>query len=149
MPRKQVEDLAQVLHILKARRALSGFSLLPIDGKSEAEVAALLRRARIFLSFGHPEGFGLPAAEAMACDCVVVGYHGGGREFFRPELAFPIEVGDVLGYARTVEAVLRVCREEPARLAAVTRKAAAFIREHYTPQNETQDILAAWQNILG
>ena len=37
----------------------------------------------IFLSFGHPEGFGLPVAEALASQCAVVGYDGiGGRELF-------------------------------------------------------------------
>ena len=38
----------------------------------------------IFLSFGHPEGFGLPITEAMASGYWVIGYHGGGgRELFR------------------------------------------------------------------
>jgi len=150
MPRKQSEDIVQVLNILKARQALDGFALLPIQQRTEAEVAALLRSARIFLSFGHPEGFGLPPAEAMACGCVTIGYHGGGgREFFRPDLAFPIEVGDIVGFARTVEAVIRLCRDEPERLAVLTNKAAAFIRETYSPANEVQDIISAWRMIQG
>ena len=38
--------------------------------------------ALLFLSCGHPEGFGLPLAEAIACGCLVVGYHGlAGRDF--------------------------------------------------------------------
>ena len=51
------------------------------------------------LAFGHPEGFGLPLAEAAACGCALIGYTGlGGREIF--ELGEPynsvwiIEYGD-------------------------------------------------------
>jgi hypothetical protein len=150
MPRKKSEDVLQVLNILKARRALAGFALVPIHEKTEAEAAGLLRTARIFLSFGHPEGFGLPPAEAMACGCITIGYHGGGgREFFLRDLSFPIEVGDILGYARTVEEVIRRCREDAEGLALLTQKAAAFIREHYSSTNEVNDILSAWRRIQG
>jgi hypothetical protein len=150
MPRKQGEDILQVLNILRFRGALKGFTLVPIHQKTAAETAAILRAARVFLSFGHPEGFGLPAAEAMACGCVTVGYHGGGgREFLRPDVGFPIEVGDILGFARTVESVLHQCRNAPEALEALTQRAAAFIRETYSPANEANDIHAAWQSIQG
>jgi hypothetical protein len=150
MPRKQGEDVIQVLNILRARRALAGFTLMPIHQKTEAEAAAQLRAARIFLSFGHPEGFGLPPAEAMACGCITIGYHGGGgREFFLKDLSFPIEVGDILGYARTVEDVIRRCREDPEGLATLTQRAAAFIREHYSSTNEVNDILSVWRRLQG
>jgi hypothetical protein len=150
MPRKQGEDIIQVLNILRFRGALARFALVPIHQKTEAETAAMLRAARVFLSFGHPEGFGLPAAEAMACGCVTVGYHGGGgREFLRPEVGFPIEVGDILGFARTVESVLHQCRDSPQALEDLTRRAAAFIRATYTSANEADDIHAAWQSIQG
>jgi hypothetical protein len=150
MPRKQGEDVNQVLNIIKARRGWAGFVPVPIHQKTEVEAAALLRSARVFLSFGHPEGFGLPPAEAMASGCVTVGYHGGGgREFLTPDLGFPIEVGDIVGYARTVESVLRMCRDARQVLEALTGKAAAFIRATYSPANEVGDILAAWQAILG
>ena len=49
------------------------------------EVALALQEALLFLSCGHPEGFGLPLAEAIACGCLVVGYHGlAGRDFATP-----------------------------------------------------------------
>jgi hypothetical protein len=150
MPRKQNEDVTQVLNILKTRGALAGFALVPIHQKTEAEAAALMRSGRMFLSFGHPEGFGLPPAEAMACGCITIGYHGrGGREFLTAGLAYPIEVGDILGYARTVEFVIGLCRNDPGSLAAQSQKAAAFIHEHYSPANEVGDILAVWQRIHG
>jgi len=141
MPRKNAADARQVIHLLRAR----GVALepTPLDNLSEAETAEAMRRARFYLSFGHPEGFGLPAAEAMACGCVVVGYHGGGgREFLRPPYAFPIDFGDVREFAATVE---RLVHEDTTKLAAV---ASAFIRETYTTERERSSILDAWQSIL-
>ena len=50
------------------------------------EVAGALQDLDI-LSCGHPEGFGLPLAEAIACGCLVVGYHGlAGRDFAIPHM---------------------------------------------------------------
>ena len=36
---------------------------------AHSEVADFLNGALLFLAFGHPEGFGLPIAEAMASGC--------------------------------------------------------------------------------
>ena len=48
------------------------------------DVAAAFKSSFLFLSFGYPEGFGLPVAEALCCGCKVVGYSGlGGKELFR------------------------------------------------------------------
>ena len=68
-----------------------------------SEVAKALREALLFLSCGHPEGFGLPLAEAIACGCLVVGYHGlAGRDFALPHMQV-VEFGDLLGLLRGIE----------------------------------------------
>jgi Glycosyl transferases group 1 len=149
MPRKQHSDAEQVLNILRFRNALNGFQVLPLANRAEGEVAAALRDSRLFLSFGYPEGFGLPPAEAMACGCLTIGYHGnGGREYFRPELAFPIEVGDILGFARTVEEVLCCLRQSPETFESRTRRASEFIHEEYSLKHEAEDIQRTWRAIL-
>jgi hypothetical protein len=150
MPRKNALDLTQVVNILKFRGALAGFELCPIQNRPEAEVAALLGESLLFLSFGHPEGFGLPPAEALACGCLVVGYHGrGGQEYFVNAGAYPVEVGDVIGFARAVEEVLGAYRADPGPLRARAERGAAWIRQHYSLEQEEADILACWQAILG
>jgi hypothetical protein len=149
MPRKSLEDAQQIINILKFRRALKDFGVVPIDKNSEKETAAILRDSALFLSFGHPEGFGLPPAEAMACGCVTIGYHGnGGREFWKPEFSFPIEVGDILGYAKTVQRVIELLSNDPAPFMAMTRHASEFIRQTYSPESERKDILSVWMRIL-
>jgi len=149
MPRKNREDAVQVINLLKCRGALRGFDLRAIENQTEAVAAQQMRQSMVFLSFGTPEGFCLPAAEAMSCGCVTIGYHGrGGREFFTPDHGFPIEAGDILGFATTVERVLADLRHNPEPLLQITKRAAAFIRETYSPERERQDILDAWRQIL-
>ena len=67
------------------------------------EVAGALQEALLFLSCGHPEGFGLPLAEAIACGCLVVGYHGlAGRDFALPHMKV-VEFVDLLGLLKGLE----------------------------------------------
>jgi len=150
MPRKNVEDVKQVLYILRYRKKLAGWAIREIRDMSEARAAEILRESAVFMSFGHPEGFGLPPAEAMAAGCIVIGYHGnGGREFFTSEYGFPIEVGQILTYAKTLENLLEEYSRDPARLNATARKATEFISRTYSPEAEEESILTCWRRILG
>src|SRR5204863_3427984 len=125
----------QVLRILLHRGALNGWDVTAIDGKSELEAAAMIRSAKVFFSFGYPEGFGLPPAEAMACGCVTIGYHGfGGREFFTPDHGFPIEAGDIQTYARTAERVLLELNRDFQAFDSMTARASGFIRATYSAE---------------
>jgi glycosyltransferase involved in cell wall biosynthesis len=116
---------------------------------SEKDLPALYTGALCFVYPSYFEGFGLPPLEAMACGCITIGYHGfGGREFFTDDLAFPISVGDVLTFVRTTEQVLKRWQNDPASLMEMTRRAASFVAERYSPANEVQDIIRTWQQIL-
>lgn len=56
------------------------FKILP--NVNEIEFAKKLRETDIFISHSYPEGFGLPALEAMASGTLVVGFSGGGGTEF-------------------------------------------------------------------
>jgi hypothetical protein len=149
MPRKNAEDVGQVLNLLRSRGALSGWTLESIDGRSEHEVAERLSSCAIFLSFGNPEGFSLPPLEAMACGCVVVGYHGrGGKEYFDPSFSYPIEAGDIIGFAQAIEELLRSEQTEPGILERKGRKATEFVRANFSPEREFQEIGEIWREIM-
>jgi glycosyltransferase involved in cell wall biosynthesis len=149
MPRKHKTDAQQVLNILKLRGVLNGWSIVPIEDVSPPEVARIMQESAVFLSFGYPEGFGLPPAEAMACGCITVGYHGnGGREYFLPEFSFPIEAADILGYAKTVESVLLRLKTDPLPLYEMAKQASSFIRSTYSPEREERDVVSAWRQIV-
>ncbi len=148
--RKNEGLMRQVINILKFRDALGDFELVPFAGISQAEVANIFKDSAIYLSFATYEGFGLPPAEAMACGCVVIGFHGGGgREFFLPDFSYPIENSDVIGFAATVERVLQEYRDHPDAIVAKGRAASDFIRGNYPPQREEADIVAYWRGLLG
>jgi glycosyltransferase involved in cell wall biosynthesis len=150
MPRKNKEDARQVLYMLRYRKKLAGWTIRPIEGVSEARAAEIIRESAVLMSFGAPEGFGLPPAEGQASGCIVVGYHGnGGREFFTRERGFPIEVGDILGYAQTMEAVLEEYSRDPTRLKEMAREAGEFVRKEYSPEAEKQSVVGCWEKILG
>lgn len=145
MPRKNARDAARVLALLGARGVLDDVEVVALQGLDEAGVAAAQRDALLFLSFSQDEGWGLPPIEALAAGCLVVGYHGmGGREFLTPEHAWPVEQGDVLAFARTVEDVLRRHREDPAAMEAFGREVSAAIHARYTPAAERASVLAAF-----
>jgi len=148
-PRKNELVVRQLINILKYRNALRDFELVPFAGVSPSGVARLMQESAIFLCFGQYEGFGLPPAEAMSCGCIVIGYHaGGGKEFFRPEFSYPVECGDVIGYARIVEQVIADYCADPAPFAAKGRAAADFIGENYSPEHERADVVNFWHNLL-
>lgn len=90
MPRKNIETAECIAQYV------SGFhkdwTVIPINGISNQEVAQVFNRAKIFLSFGGPEGLGMPPIEAALSGCKVIGYHGfGGTEYFVEPLFTALE----------------------------------------------------------
>jgi glycosyltransferase involved in cell wall biosynthesis len=148
MPRKNPRDLHEVLTRLRVAGSLVGWERAEISDCSEAETAAIFRESAVFLSAAGPEGFGLPAAEAMSAGCVVVGYHGyGGREFLTEEFAFPIASGDILGFAETVTSVLGQFEQGSAELSRRAEAASRFISENYSPEREERDVVGVWAEL--
>lgn len=149
MPRKLADDVRQVLLILKLRGKLNGWKLVSIDNKTEQEVADIMKESTFFLSFNHREGFGLPPAEAMACGCYVVGYHGeGGKEYFNPDFSSVVQGGNIIEYVKKVEELLSVYDESPETITDKGKRASEFILSHYSIKKEEQDTIAIWNSIL-
>ena len=149
MPRRGRGDDRQVIEILKSRGTLDTWTLEPLDGLRHDEVADALRRSRIFMAFTYQEGFGLPAAEAMASGAYVVGCHGfSGREFFQPSFSAPVETGDVLGFAQAVETAILNDTDSPGWCRRRGMEASTFVRSTYSAENEESDVTAAWQAIM-
>lgn len=146
MPRKNPQHALQVINILRTRRNVSEYEFIPIDGKSEPEVAHILGESVVFLNFCYSgEGWPLPPAEAMAAGCLVIGYHGmGGMEYFRPEFSYSIPFGDIKKFAQTVEMVAQNFVTCPQAVRDKGWLAAKFIREHYSAAQEKADVRDFW-----
>ena len=131
-----------VLAMLRARGRLEGWKFTPIRGMSEVEVADTLRRSAIFLSFSALDGFGLPPAEAMACGCYVIGFHGqGGREFFNPDYCQPIADGDLVAFASAVESAAASFERDPLCLLTPGRRASEAVLGRYTEAGLRDDLV--------
>jgi glycosyltransferase involved in cell wall biosynthesis len=150
MPRRGSDEARQVLGILRARGTLDGWRVTALERLSERQVAARLRSTLVFLSFAYHEGFGLPAAEAMACGAYVVGFHGfGGQEFFLDDLSSPVDAGDILGFARKLEDVLATETQTPGWCARRGAAAARYVATEYSPEREREDVIAAYSSLIG
>ncbi len=148
MPRKLSHDISQVIKILQLKGIDSSWNLIPIENKSEREVAKIMRESAIFLSFNHREGFGLPPAEAMACGCIVVGYKGrGGEEYFNPEFSYSIEEGDIIGYVNKIIYVIGLFETHLDLVTSQRKQASDFILTNYSIANEIDDVKTSWKNI--
>ena len=96
------------------------------------QVALAMQEALIYLSCGHPEGFGLPLAEAIACGCMVVGYHGlGGRDFALPHMKV-VEFGDLLGMLRGIKYELARFEANPQKVIKERDEASNDILDRYS-----------------
>lgn len=142
MPDRRDAERHQLLHMLAARGV--GWELVPISGRTEAEVGEIMRECAIFLSFSEREGFGLPPAEAMASGCYVIGYDGGGgREFFDPACSCPVT--DQASFARAVvEATARPLEE----LESLGAKASEQVLGMYTLDGLRADLHAVYEKFL-
>ena len=101
--RKHADHARKVALMASQHPRLKHLSFQELPRMQHAEVANALQEALLFLSCGHPEGFGLPLAEAIACGCLVVGYHGlAGRDFALPHMQV-VEFGDLLGLLKGLE----------------------------------------------
>jgi hypothetical protein len=148
MPRRNADDAKQVINILGLRGALGDFKIVQIESCSEREVGEILKESLIFLSFGHPEGFSLPPAEAMASGCIVIGYHGfGAKEFMKPDISFPIEAGDIPAYVRAVERVIMGLNKDPDFLRGMAKRASEYVLNKYSPSREESDLVNFWSEL--
>lgn len=149
MPRRGRDDAEQLFALLGEREMLKDWELVPLDGISHASVAEQLRRTKIYLAFTHQEGFGLPAAEAMACGNYVIGNHGfGGREFFRSDFSAAVENGDIVGFATALKRALQGERRDPDWCLRRGRAASDFVLREYSVQREWNDVIRLYANLL-
>jgi glycosyltransferase involved in cell wall biosynthesis len=99
------QEIAQRLLEKEVRRR-PGWSLVPLEGYSHREVAALMRASMFLVNVHSHEAFNTTVPEAMAAGCVPICYEaGGGRDFLRTgenAIVFPNQ--------HVFELVERVCQ---------------------------------------
>ena len=149
LARKHVHHARSVQLMASQRPALQRYEFRELPRLSHPELAAELREALVFLSCGHPEGFGLPLAEAIACGCIPVGYHGlAGRDFCFPAL-HSVEFGDLFGFIQQLETALQAFEADPDGSTTTLINSALALRERYSPERERERALEVWGQLVG
>lgn len=156
MPRKNSRDAAIVTALLQQQPWFAGWKLQQIHGMPQPKVATMLQRSLGFLAFGHPEGFGLPLAEAAACGCALIGYSGlGGRELLalakEQQVGWEVEFGDWQGFLSSTKALIQRVEQEPKTIVAQLQALSQQVRERYTWQAMVQSVAEAlprWESQL-
>ncbi|MCI9844936.1 glycosyltransferase [Flavobacterium pectinovorum] len=149
MPRKLEDDIIQIINILRIRDNLKNWNFVPIDNKTEDEVATILNESSIFLSLNHKEGFGLPPAEAMASGCIVIGYAGqGGKEYFNPNFSFKIDEGNIIDFVDKIEEISLKLEKNDPEILKITQSASDYISNNYNLKKEEESIVLTWKKIL-
>ena len=140
MPRKLADHSSKVLFFLR-NHLPAHWRIQAIDGLNEAGVADLLQRSKIFMSFSHFEGLGLPPIEAALSGNHVVGYTGqGGQEYWDPKAFVRVECGDVVGFAQSVLQKIQALDADPSpqhQPDVIDR-----LKQRFSPQQELADLQA-------
>jgi len=144
LDRKHSYDAKVISQLAPLRTTFNRYSFMPIGNMSHQDVSKKLQSALVFLSCGHPEGFGLPLAEAIACGCIVVGYHGlAGRDYCH-SILHEVEFGDILGFINKLEHAINEFESEPQQTSNKLHYAADSILRRYSLDKERQACSRVW-----
>lgn len=148
MPRKNIQDCYIVNALLESQDWWNGWKLVPIQNKTQNEVAAILKESIAFLAFGYPEGFGLPLAEALSCGCALIGYSGlGGREIFdigeSYGVALEVSLGDWHGFVDGVKALNNSLLKRPDELLQSLKLCSDEVRQIYSQNAFVRSVSSA------
>ena len=147
LERKQADHARKVALMAQSREVFESYKFKELPQQNHVQIAMEMREALVFLSCGHPEGFGLPLAEALACGCLAVGYHGlGGRDFALPYMK-SVEFGDLLEFINTLENSLVSFEQNPQAGLLLREQAALAIQAKYNLEAETKNCIKVWEEL--
>jgi glycosyltransferase involved in cell wall biosynthesis len=153
MPRK--DPAGDILRgVYSARGApFDRYAWVACNALAQADYARALRAARIYLPPSTMEGANVSVLEAMACGCLVVGYHGGGgRAFMRGggpgQNCVLVENGDLPAFGPALEAVLRALARDPDAYAPVIASALATARPYQDEGLEARSLATFYSRLL-
>ena len=146
--RKHVQHARTVQTLAAQRPVLASYPFVELGRLSHAEVAQQLQQSLVFLSCGHPEGFGLPLAEAIACGCIVVGYHGLAGRDYCSEALHDVDFGDLLGFVNALEAAVLRFEADPQSETQLLLDRADALLKRYSLDEEANVSSKVWSQLL-
>ena len=102
MPRK-LKDHSNLLFFYLKDMLPKNWKIVPLISLSEKKLFETLSKSKIFLSFSHLEGTGIPPIEAALCGNKVIGYDGGGGStYWKKPIFTKIENGEIGDFGQKI-----------------------------------------------
>tara|TARA_R110002073_G_scaffold186197_7_gene344783 strand:- start:2012 stop:3292 length:1281 start_codon:yes stop_codon:yes gene_type:complete len=114
------------------------------SGVTREEIAALYRRANLVACPARFEGFGFPAAEAMACGAPVVASDGGALPEVVGDAGLVVPAGDAAAFAAAIASML----DDPARATTLGAAAAVRARDAFSWQAHGEAAISLYRAAL-
>ncbi len=145
MNRKNTHHIPKVLSFLESMP----HKVTVVNNISSDELQKLYNRHQIFINLGYPEGFCRPAAEAMACGCVVVGFNGGGGSDFMKhrENSFVAADGNEKELIELLSYTLHTLSKK--ELSTISQQARATITSTYTKTAQAKKLYQLFKKQSG
>jgi hypothetical protein len=119
-----------------------------VNNVDPTELIQLYNQHQIFINLGYPEGFCRPAAEAMACGNIVVGFTGGGGSDFMNHgfNSFIAPDGDEQQLIKLLSHVMHAA--PPAELKDISDAAVDTIHSTYTKANQAKALYTLFKTYM-
>jgi len=149
MPRKLPHEAAFIASVFKRRYPRHvRVPWIAIQNVSVSQAAAMMAESDVFLSLSHRESFGLPPLEAMACGCLVAGYHGdGGREYMNETNGWWAETGNWKAATEGLAAALDLLEAGGPELDLRRQEMISTVKR-YSPARLESALIAFWKKEL-
>lgn len=145
MPRKLPEHYNLLMFYLK-NRIPKNWKIDTIEKVDENILVSKMKRSKIFLSFSHFEGFGLPPLEAALAGNKIIGYvGGGGTEYWKKPIFTKIEYGEILKFGETILDAIKRYDKSWLKKSKNQRK---FLSKRYSAENEKKMLINLSKKII-
>jgi len=156
MPRKGMEKWYGIFFSLaQALGIVNGWEFVPIIGKSQEEVAEILKSSKIFVNFTEGEGFGLPALESILCGNLYIGNAGlGGEDFLDDDQVSGISFHNFItdnnnpyDWVKAISIAIRALDDEETK--GKLEKASEYLADKYNHAKFLKELKKTYKEIMG
>jgi len=118
----------------------------PIENVNQTTLINKIKKSKIFLSFSHFEGFGLPPLEAALMGNKIIGYDGGGgQEYWKKPIFEKIEYGEIYRFGEKILEEIK-CYEDT--WINKSKKQRDYLINKYSIKNEKKDLINLSKKII-
>lgn len=127
---------------------LADIPWVELSGYKEAEVAHIMGESAVCLVLGAHEALGMTALEAMASECITVGFHGGGGlDFATSQNGFWHSPEDIEGVVDSLALVIEGEKYQSARMKKI-RHYARLTAQYYNNERSCIALKETYQDLL-